>query len=346
MFSKIILALLFFGLMILSHEFGHFITARIFKVGVLEFSVGMGPKLISKRSKKSNTLYSLRALPIGGFVSLEGEDKDIDSDSSLSKKPWWQRLIVLVAGSFMNIVTAVLVMFILLSLSPYYPTTHIADREGYSVISDSVLADYGVQDGDKILEIDGEKMNVWQDVSYKIMTDGTKPLDMVLERDGKKIYLDDVVFKTAVVEGILCGVVDFAPLYREKTFGALLSEAFYQSFSTVKMILSSLVDLVTGKYGLEAVSGPVGTVSVIAESAAAGVRSLMYLFVFISMNLGIFNLLPIPALDGGRIFFVLLEALRGKPIKPEHEGYVHAIGMVLLLAFMAVVMVSDIIKLT
>lgn len=345
MFWKIILALLFFGLMILSHEFGHFITARLFKVGVFEFAIGMGPKIISKRSKRSGTLYSLRALPIGGFVSLEGEDSDVDSPSSLSRKPWWQRLIVLVAGSFMNIVTAVVVMFILLSLSPFYPTTYIADREGYSVIADSVLSDYGVQDGDKILEIDGEKMNVWQDVSYKIMTDGVKPLDILLERDGEEILLTDVSFKTEEVEGILCGVVDFAPLYREKTLPSLISEAFYQSFSTVKMIISSLVDLVTGKYGLEAVSGPVGTVTVIAESASQGIKSLMFLFVFISMNLGIFNLLPIPALDGGRIFFVLLEALRGKPIKPEHEGYVHAVGMVLLLAFMAVVMVSDIIKL-
>ncbi len=345
MFWKILLAVLFFGFLILSHEFGHFITARMFKVGVNEFSIGMGPKLFSKVSKKTGTAYSLRALPIGGFVSLVGEDENVDSENSLSKKPWWQRFIVLIAGSFMNILTAVVVMFILLSLSPFYPTTYIADREGYSVIEDSVLSEYGVQDMDKIVEIDGEKMNVWQDISYKIMSDGIEPLDITIERNGEKIVLEDVVFKTETVEGLLCGVVDFAPLYTERSFSSLVKEAIFQSFSTVKMIITSLTDLITGRYGLEAVSGPVGTVQVIAESASQGIKTMLYLFVFISMNLGVFNLLPFPALDGGRLVFVIIEAIRGKPIKPEKEGLVHAIGMAILLAFMAVVLVSDIIKL-
>ncbi len=345
MFWKILLALAFFGFMIMAHEFGHFITARLFKVGINEFSVGMGPKLLSRRSKKSGTLYSLRALPIGGFVSLVGEDEELERDDSLTKKPWWQRLIILGAGSFMNITTAIVAMFILLSLSPFYPTTYVADRENYSLIEDSVLYEYGVQDMDKIVEIDGEKMNVWQDVSYKIMSDGIEPLDVVIERDGKRIVLEDVEFKTETVEGILCGIVDFKPLYVKRSVGTLIKEAVYQSFSTVKMIVSSLVDLVTGKYGLEAVSGPVGTVEVIAESAAQGIKSLLYFFVFISMNLGVVNLLPIPALDGGRIVFVLIEAIRKKPIKPETEGIIHTVGMVLLLIFMAVVMVNDIIKL-
>lgn len=342
---KIILALFFFGFMILSHEFGHFITARIFKVGVNEFSIGMGPKLISKTSKKSGTAYSLRALPIGGFVSLVGEDEDVDAENSLNSKAWWQRFIIFFAGSFMNVVLAVVVMFILLSMSPYYPTTYVADREGYSVISDSVLGDYGVADGDKIVEIDGEKMNVWQDVSYKIMSDGIKPLDIVIERNGELITLEDVQFNTEEVQGILCGVIDFAPLYVKRSVGVLLKEALFQSFSTVKMILSSLADLVTGKYGLEAVSGPVGTVEVIAESASQGVKPLLFLFVFISMNLGVFNLLPFPALDGGRIVFVLIEAIRGKRLKPSTEGLIHAIGMIILLVFMAVILVSDVIKL-
>ena len=233
---KILLALLFFGFMILAHEFGHFITARIFKVGVNEFSIGMGPKLISKKSKKSGTVYSIRALPIGGFVSLVGEDEDVDSENSLSKKPWWQRFIVLFAGSFMNIVTAVVAMFILLSSSPYYPSTYIADVEGYSSLSDSVLYEYGAQDLDKIIEIDGEKMNVWQDISYKIMSDGTKPLDVVVLRDGEEITFEDVQFKTEIVEGLNCGVVDFLPRYIKRSFKSLVSQAFYQSFSTVKMI--------------------------------------------------------------------------------------------------------------
>ena len=245
----------------------------------------------------------------------------------------------------MNILLAIVMMFILLSLSPYYPTTHIADREGYSVIEDSVLGEYDVRDMDKIVEIDGEKMNVWQDVSYKIMSDGTQPLDIVIERDGKRILLEDVQFNTEEVQGIVCGIVDFSPLYVKRSFGVLIKEVVFQSFSTVKMIVTSLADLVTGKYGLEAVSGPVGTVEVIAESASQGIKSLLYIFVFISMNLGIFNLLPFPALDGGRIVFVLIEAIRGKKLKPSTEGLIHAIGMIILLAFMAIILVSDIIKL-
>ncbi|MBQ5746553.1 MAG: RIP metalloprotease RseP, partial [Clostridia bacterium] len=300
---------------------------------------------VSRTSKKSGTAYSLRLLPIGGFVSLVGEDEEVEDESSLVKKPWWQRFIVLSAGSFMNIVTAIVAMFILLSITPYYPSTHIADREGYSVIADSVLSEYGVQDRDKIVEINGEKMKVWQDVSYKIMIDGIEPLDIVIDRNGERIELQDVQFKTDVANGITIGVVDFAPLYIKRSFKSLIYEAFHQSFSTVKMIYTSLFDLFGGRYGLEAVSGPVGTVNVIAETAEQGFLSLLYLFVFISMNLGIFNLLPFPALDGGRLIFVIIEAIRGKPIPPEKEGIVHAVGMVILLIFMAVVVVSDILKL-
>jgi regulator of sigma E protease len=245
----------------------------------------------------------------------------------------------------MNFLTAIIAMFILLSSSPYYPTTHIADREGYSVISDSVLNQYGVRDGDKIVEIDGEKMNVWQDVSYKIMIDGINPLDIVIEREGERITLEDVQFKTEETQGMTVGVVDFLPLYIKRSVGTLINEAFYQSFSTVKMIYSSFIDLFTGRYGLEAVSGPVGTVQVITETASEGIRSVLYLFVFISMNLGVVNLFPFPALDGGRLIFVIVEAIRGKPINPKYEGLIHAIGLIILLAFMAIIVVSDIRKL-
>lgn len=341
MFWKILLALFFFGFMIMSHEFGHFITARLFRVGVNEFAIGMGPKLFSKTSKKSGTAYSLRALPIGGFVSLVGEDTAEDREDSLSKKPWWQRFIILFAGSFMNVLLAVSVMFIALSMEPYYASTRIDT----AYIENSVLCEYDVQNGDKIVEIEGESMKVWRDIYYKISLDGTKPLDITVERNGERIVFEDVQFKTEEVEGILCGTVDFYLQPDKKTVGTLLREAVFQSFSTVKMIISTLVDLITGRFGLEAVSGPIGTVKVIADSASMGLDSLLYLFSLISMNLGVFNLLPFPALDGGRIFFVLIEALRGKPIQPKYEGIVHAVGMVILLAFMAVVVVSDVIKL-
>ena len=344
MVVKILLALLFFSFMIFSHELGHFLTARLFKVGVNEFSLGMGPKLLSKKSEKSGTVYSLRAFPIGGFVSLVGEDENSDAENALNKKPWYQRFVILFAGSFMNVLTAVIVMFIILASSPYYASCTVADSPNYP-IKESVLYEAGARDGDKIVEIDGDKMNVYQDVSYKIMLDGKEPLDVVVERDGKRITLDNVQFKTEELDGVVYGMPDFSVYAQKKTFLSLIRETFYESFATVKVIWSSLIGLVTGEYGIEAVSGPVGTVNAIAESASMGIRTLATLFVFISMNLGIFNLLPFPALDGGRLVFVIIEAIRRKPLKPEHEGYVHLAGMIILFAFMIFVTFKDVLKL-
>lgn len=341
---KILLALLFFSFMIFAHEFGHFFTARLFGVGVNEFSIGMGPKIVSKRSQKSGTLYALRLFPIGGFVSLVGEDEKSDAENALNNKPWYQRFVILFAGSGMNIITAVLAMFIILASSPYYASTIVANSENFP-IEQSVIYEAGIQDGDRIIEINGEKMNVYQDISYKIMLDGTKPLDITVERNGEKIIFEDVQFPTDEQDGVLFGVPDFSIYAVKKTFPTLVRETVYESFSTVKVIYSSLIGLISGKYGIEAMSGPVGTVNVIAESAEMGVRTLATLFVFISMNLGVFNLLPFPALDGGRLVFVIVEAIRRKPIKPEHEGYVHLAGMALLLTLMVFITVKDILKL-
>ncbi|MBR5460018.1 MAG: site-2 protease family protein [Clostridia bacterium] len=341
---KILLALLFFSFMIFAHEFGHFITARMFKVGVKEFSIGMGPKLISRRSNKSGTLYALRLLPIGGFVSLVGEDENSEDENALNKKPWYQRFVILFAGSGMNILTAIITMFIILASSPYYASCVVADSPNYP-IEESVLYGAGIMDGDRIVEINGEKMKVYQDISYKIMLDGAEPLDITVERNGEKILFEDIQFTTDEEDGVTFGMPDFSVYAQKKTLKALLYETVYESFSTVKVIYDSLIGLITGKYGVEAVSGPVGTVNAIAESASMGVRTLATLFVFISMNLGIFNLLPIPALDGGRLVFVLIEAVRRKPIKPEHEGYVHLAGMILLFGFMAIITFKDIFKL-
>lgn len=188
-------------------------------------------------------------------------------------------------------------------------------------------------------------MNVYQDIAYKIMLDGKEPLDITVERDGEKLLFENVKFETEIQDGIEVGIIDFSIYAQRKTFTALVRETVFESFATVKVIYSSLMGLITGEYGLEAVSGPIGTVNVIAESADMGIESLAYLFVFISMNLGIFNLIPLPALDGGRIFFVLIEAIRRKPIKPEHEGYVHLAGMILLMILMVVIAFKDIIKL-
>ena len=341
---KILIALLFFSFMIFAHELGHFLTARLSKVGVREFALGMGPTLISKKSKKSGTVYALRALPIGGFVNLVGEDEKSDDENALNRKPWYQRFVILFAGSFMNILTAIIAMFIILSSEPYYASCTVAENEYYP-FEESVLSDAGILEGDTIIKINGKTINVYQDIASTISFDGKAPVDITVRRGNEILTFDDVQFKTAEQDGIVFGIPDFAVQAKRKTFSTLISETFYQSFSAVKTIWRSFTGLVTGEYGMEAVSGPVGTVNVIAESASMGIRSLMMLFVFISMNLGIFNLLPFPALDGGRIIFVLIEAVRRKPLKPEHEGYVHLAGMVILFGFMIIVTFKDIFKL-
>ena len=199
--------------------------------------------------------------------------------------------------------------------------------------------------GDEIVRVNGESMISYNDVMYKIMLDGSEPLDLTVVRDGETLVLDDVVFPTEEVDGVTYGKIDFLFLGVKPSVGVLLQQTFTQSVATVKVIYKTLVDLIRGKFGIKGVSGPVGTVSVISQAAQSGFVPVLYLFIFISLNLGVMNLLPLPALDGGRLLFLLVECVRRKPIKPEAEGYIHLAGMIVLLLFMAVVTVFDVIKL-
>lgn len=309
-------------------------------MGVYEFAIGMGPKLLSRKSKKTGIRYSLRLFPIGGFVNLVGEDEKTDREDALNKKSWYKRFLIIAAGSLTNILCAIVVMFTLLLFVNNYPTTTVSSYE----LEHSVLYSAGIREGDVIREINGRKITVYSELSYAILHDGVNPVDITVQRDGETLLFRDIRFQTEK-DQIEIGVIDFFPTFEQRSAGTLLKQSFFQSFAMVKMIYESLVDLISGRYGIDAVSGPVGTVGVIADSVDTGAYHFFYLFVFISMNLGVFNLLPFPALDGGRLFFILLEALRGKPVKPEHEGYVHLAGMALLLLFMAFITVFDILKL-
>ncbi len=336
----ILVAVLVFGVMIFIHESGHYIAARLCKVKVLEFAVGMGPKLFSRTSKKTGIVYSLRLFPIGGFTSMEGEDGENQDPHALVNRPKWQRFIVLFAGSFANILTGVIAMFVYLSLTMNVGSNIVAQFN-----ENAVSEQYGLQVGDEIVRINGEKMISYMDVMNKITLDGTEPLDLTVVRGGETITLDDVQFAVTEEDGIPYAQVDFLFLGVKPGFGTLIKQTFTHSVATVKVIYKTLVDLIRGRYGIKGVSGPVGTVSVITESTKYGFSSVLFLFVFISLNLGVMNLLPLPALDGGRILFLLIEAIRRKPIKPEAEGYIHLAGMVVLLLFMAVITVFDVIKL-
>ncbi len=339
--KTILLAILLFGLLILLHEVGHFLTARLFGVTVREFAIGMGPKLFSHVSKKTGTAYSLRALPIGGYVSMEGEDESSEDEGAFCNKPVWQKMIIVAAGALMNLITGLILMVMMVLASETLGGTTVVRFRS----EDASTLQSGLAIGDKILEVDGVRVHTSGDLVYEIMRSATQPVDLLVERDGQEVLLRDVKFPTEESDGITVGTVDFYVMGVKKTLGEVIRQSFYQSGSAIKMLWQSLFDLVRGKYGMDAVSGPVGVTGSIGEAASQGPRTLLYLCALIALNLGMVNMLPLPALDGGRFFFLLLELLRGKPINKEVEGKIHFVGIVLLMLLMLVITVKDIVKL-
>ena len=340
----IVLALLIFGFLIFIHEFGHYTCARIFNVTIHEFAIGMGPTIFSRKSKKNGIKYSLRALPIGGFVSMEGEDESSEDENAFNKKPLWQRIIITCAGAFMNIVVGILVMSILVASQDTLPSNVIGafveDENGHNYAYSA-----GLRLGDEITHVEGTRVHIANETIYEIMRKGVEPIDITVIRDGESITLEDCVFPTIVESGTRFGNMDFKVLPEAKTPLSVLKHAFFRSTSTIKMIWESLYDLIRGRYGVESISGPVGVTKALGEAAEEGIDDLIYLAVVISMNLGVMNLLPLPALDGGRLLFQLIELIRRKPVKPEIEGYIHFAGLVVLMILMVVIAVKDIIGL-
>ncbi len=344
MILYILIAILMFGALIFIHELGHFLTARLFHVTIYEFSIGMGPKLFSKTSEKSGTAYSLRLLPIGGYVSMAGEDEESEDENALNKKPVWQRMVITAAGSVFNLLLGFLVMIALVSSSKQLGTTEVLNFADWATSMQTAEAD-GLAVGDKIIAINGKKVHVFYDMNYKLTRYGTEPIDITVLRDGEKVVLEDVVFPTQEEQGILFGMRDFNIVLVEKSFGNVMKTSFYQSVYTVRMVVDSLYDLITGKYGVEQMSGPVGITEVITGEAQTAVEEkdssgLWSLFIVLAINLGTMNLIPFPALDGCRLVFLAVEGIRRKPFK--YESYVHGAGMALLLLFMLLITLKDI----
>ncbi|MBQ0010550.1 MAG: site-2 protease family protein [Ruminococcus sp.] len=338
----VLFAILLFGILIIVHELGHFLTARLFHVTIREFSIGMGPKLVWGQSKKSGTLYALRALPIGGYVSMLGEDEASDDEGSFSGKPVWQRFLITAAGSFSNLLLGFLIMaFLVFSMEHIYSPT--VTSFGAKATSN---AEGGLEVGDTLIRVGPRRVHTANDMIYAIGRYGTEPVDLIVLRNGEKMKLEDVVFPTYTEQGIVFGDRDFNVRGTDRNVFTLLRHTWYQSTMTVRMVYDSLGDLLTGKYGIKEVSGPVGVTQVITETAKSkDFDNLLYLFVVLAINLGIMNLLPFPALDGGRLVFQLWEWITKKPVKPEIEGYIHFAGILILLAFMAIISVKDIIYL-
>lgn len=334
-------ALLFFGVIIMIHECGHFACAKLFKVKVNEFSLGMGPALFKKR--KGDTLYAVRLFPIGGYVAMEGEDDASEDDRAFNKKPVWQKMIIVVAGALMNLILGFILMVLLLTTS----TDLIGTNTIKEFYPDAVSSQYGLQAGDRFVEIDGH--HVWSelDLSFLMSRSQDGVFDFVVERDGEKVTLNDVHFATEQQNGITLIQYDFIIIGEQPGFLNIVKNAFTQSASIVRMVWLSVFDLVTGRYGMSELAGPVGTVDIIADVTAQAVSSgsltnLLTIMAFITINVGVANLLPLPALDGGRFLFLAIEAVRRKPVNPKYEGYVHAAGLALLLLLMVVVTYNDI----
>lgn len=339
-FWSIPIAVLIFGFLIFIHELGHFLTARAFGVAINEFSVGMGPKIFKKVSEKSGIAYSLRALPIGGYVSMVGEDEESDNENAFYKKAAWKRMIITVAGATMNIILGIILMLVLVLSSKALASNVVAD------FTDGALsAQSGLMAGDRVIKVGKTPVHTGNEFSYEVASKGAEPLDLTVIRDGEKIVLRDVLFASETTDGFAMGVPDFRVYSESKTPLNVLKHTVFRSLSTVKMIWDSILDLLKGRYGIEAVSGPVGTTTIIGETAAKGGRQLLYLVVVITMNLGIMNLLPFPALDGGRLLFLLIEIVIRRPIKKEIEGYINFAGLIILFGLMIFVSIKDIIGL-
>lgn len=339
---NILLAIFVFGLLIFIHEGGHFLAARAFGVQVDEFAIGMGPKLISKKSKKTGTTWSLRLFPIGGFVSMPGEDEQSNLPNGIDKKPAWQRFIITAAGAFTNLFVGVIVMFALVLSSGNLASNTVhsfIEQEGTS------SSQYGLMADDTIIKVNGVRTHTGNEVVYEIMHAGDNPITLTVLRSGEKVVLENVIFQTVTEQGVVFGNPDFKVYSEEPTFFNCMYHAWFRSLSTIKMIWDSIIDLVGGRYGMEAVSGPVGVTQAIGTAAKSGAQSVVYLAVVISMNLGIFNLLPIPALDGGRLVFILFEMITRRRLDPKVEGYIHFGGIVLLMLLMVLITAKDIISL-
>lgn len=349
MLLTIIYFALILGIIVFVHEFGHFFFAKLFNIYVYEFSLGMGPKIFQKKGKTGETVYSLRAIPIGGYCSLAGEgsdeDKKLPKDRLLQSKPIWQRLLVMFFGAGNNFILALIVLFMvgLLYGCPIEKSPIVKD-----VTLDSPAYVAGLQGGDIIKYINGSKINNYEDLQIQLLM-AKGETEIIVNRDGtdntikvtplteeeRKAQKKDYSYGFSFKEDVDYEYGFFNSIkYSFKRFGALLR----QMGITFK-------GLFTGGISVKELSGPVGIFSAVDQTKSNGLSSLLALLALLSLNVGVVNLIPFPAFDGGRILFLVIEKIKGKPVKAETENLIHTIGFFLLLALIAFVTINDIIRL-
>lgn len=352
---KILLLLFILGIIILVHEFGHFIWAKTFGVHIYEFSIGMGPLLHTHKGKKDGINYNIRAIPIGGFVSMAGEvydsgevdenNKKIKKDKLMCNKKWWQRLIILVAGVVNNFILAIVILFIYTLIWGGGAIT----PKVLNVVEDKPAAAAGLKSGDVITNINGYNVSSWDKAQIILYYKNTNEYYTfeVKHTDGTK---EEIKIKPEIIKDEETGA-------ESKLFGIQIDaedtsnvfKSFIYSIRKFNSIISSMVytiwGLISGKIGLSALSGPVGIYEVVGETINYGLNYFLYILAFLSINVGFINILPFPAFDGGHVLFLIIEKIKGSPVNAKIENTCHLIGFILIFLLMIIVTISDIIKL-
>lgn len=327
--TTILYAVLIFCFLIFVHELGHFLCAKAVGVKVNEFSLGMGPLLLQK--KKGDTEYSLRALPIGGFVRMEGEDEESDDVNAFHNKPFWAKALVLIAGSFMNLLTTVVIIALMAGIMGMQTNT-IAD-----VSKGSPAEQAGVMEGDTIIGINQKEVKGWNDIISLISESEGDSLTLTVERQGEKVNLVSGVLENESGRRMI-GVTSLI----KKSPGMAIKTGISTTSSIAKQMVDYLGQLFTGRGSVNDLVGPVGIVSIINDQAKLGLLYIVNLTALISLNLAIVNMLPFPALDGGRLLFLVIRFVTGKAVSDELEAKIHYAGMLVLFALMFYIVIQDV----
>lgn len=336
----ILIALLVFGVLVLIHEFGHYIVAKKSGIKVEEFAIGMGPKLISKQY--GETVYSIRALPLGGFCKMLGEDAASEDKRAFANKSIGIRMAVIGAGPIMNLLLAFIIILCFI-ISDGFATTIVNQ-----VYPDTPAENSGFRQGDKVLSIDGDKINIKQEIPYILNETKDRPIEVVILRDDAKITKEIKPMLDKDTNQWILGL-GFEAKDGRKNILESITQSFWNVLFLVKLVVVGFFKIITGQVDKSQIAGPVGVIQMIGQSYEVGlktsiimaIQNVMYLAALISANLGVMNLLPIPALDGGRLVFLIIEGLRGKPIDVDKEGFIHFVGFVLLMALMVFILYND-----